>query len=224
MTTPAGPDAQPADLAAACADLRCMAPCPLLIVDVDEVLALFVQGFNRWLRTRGHELRMSSFALFSNLYPVGGDGPVDIGVGRTLHDDFFSKACHECDPAPGAAEALRRIAAVAQVVVLTNAPQGARALRAEWLRTQGLDYPLVIGSGLKGATVKALADAARGKAAFVDDLLPNLDSVAREAPEVARFQMVADPHLRPMAPTASERHPRVDDWPELADRLIAALR
>lgn len=215
--------AAPEDLTLACAHLRSVAPRPLLIVDVDEVLALFVQGFHRWLGGQGHELRMSSFALFSNLYPVGGDAPVEVATGRALHERFFAEGCHECEPAPGAAEALSRIARRAEVVVLTNAPQGGRTLRAQWLKAQDLDYLMVIGSGPKGSTVKALAACAGGKTAFVDDLLSNLDSVAKEAPQVARFQMVADPVLRPMAPTAPERHPRVDDWPALADRLVEVL-
>ena len=216
-----GPDL-PQDLAAACATLRTHAPRPLLVVDVDEVLALFVQGFDRWLRARGHELRMNSFALFSNLYPTGSDTPAQMAKARALFAQFFDEGCHECEPAPGGAEALRRVSQAAQVVVLTNAPEGARILRAQWLKAQGLDYPLVIGSGPKGATVRTLADCAGGKAAFVDDLLSNLDSVEAEAPHVARFQMIADPALRPMAPT-SDRHERVDAWDLLADRLMQVL-
>lgn len=211
------------DLEAACAALRAHAPRPLLVVDVDEVLALFVQGFDAWLRPRGHELRMHSFALFSNLYPLGAKQAAEITLARDLFAQFFSEGCHECEPAPGGAEALRRISRAAQVVVLTNAPEGARTRRGEWLKTHGLDYPLVIGSGPKGATVKRLADCAGGPAAFVDDLLSNLDSVEAEAPRIARFQMVADPALRPMAPT-SARHERIDDWGALADRLIEVLR
>ena len=84
--------------------------------------------------------------------------------------------------------------------------------------------PLVIGSGPKGATVRRLADCAGGPAAFVDDLLSNLDSVAAEAPAVHRFQMVADPRLRPMAPAAPDRHEREDEWSALGERLLEVLR
>ncbi len=211
----------PADLREACRRLEACAPTPLLIVDVDEVLALFVQGFDRWLRREGFELRMNSFALFSNLYPVGGDASASLADGKRLFDRFFAEGCHEVEAAPGASQGLERISQVARIVVLTNAPQSARALRAEWLTLQALDHPLVINAGPKGVAASALATAAGGPCAFVDDLLSNLDSVAAEAPHVTRFQMVADPHLRPMAPTAPERHTRVDDWPELTERLVA---
>jgi hypothetical protein len=62
-----------------------------------------------------------------------------------------------------------------------------------------------------------------GKSAFVDDLLPNLDSVAQEAPAVATFQMVADQRLRPLAYAAPDRHPRIDDWDELGKAIAAAI-
>ena len=212
---------QAPDLEEACRTLASLPPTPLLIVDVDEVLALFVQGFDRWLRREGFELRMGSFALFSNLYPVGGEVAAPVAQGKALFDRFFAEGCHEVEAAPGAALALARIATVARIVVLTNAPQSARALRVEWLKAQALEHPLVINAGPKGHAAAALATAAGGPCAFVDDLLSNLDSVAAEAPQVLRFQMVADPVLRPMAPAAPDRHTRIDDWPELADRLVA---
>ena len=43
----------------------------LAIIDVDEVLALFIQGFDTFLRSHGHEFRLQNFALFSNVYPCG---------------------------------------------------------------------------------------------------------------------------------------------------------
>jgi hypothetical protein len=81
----------------------------------------------------------------------------------------------------------------------------------------------VVGSGPKGPAVAAIAALTRGRAAFVDDLLPNLDSVAAEAPHVARFQTVADARLRPFAFCAPDRHPRIDDWDELGKAIAAAI-
>ena len=33
---------------------------------------------------------------------------------------------------------------VGQVVILTNAPEAARALRGQWLKRHGMDYPMII--------------------------------------------------------------------------------
>lgn len=197
---------------------------PLLIVDVDEVLGLFMRGFGRFVAERGYELRLERFALFQNLYPLGGLTPVDMGLGRDLFNDFFRTGAEDMELAPHAAESLGRIARNADIVVLTNAPGHAREPRARWLAKHGIDYPLVINEGPKGGPVAALAAQTARPVAFVDDLLPHLESAAEAAPHVNRFQTVADERLRLLAPTAPERHMRIDDWPALADAIEAKLR
>ena len=69
----------------------------------------------------------------------------------------------------------------------------------------------------------ALAAQTRGGVAFIDDMLSNLDSAAEAAPRVHRFQLVADERLRPIAPTAPERHRRIDHWPTLREAVETAL-
>jgi hypothetical protein len=196
---------------------------PLLIVDVDEVLGLFTHGFGRFVETRGYEFRLDRFALYQNIYQPGSTAHLELETGRGLLDDFFRFACEAMEPAPGAIEALAGLAEDATVVALTNAPDHARAPRTRWMARHGLDHPLLINSGPKGPAVAALAFRTQGPVAFVDDLLSHLDSVAEIAPGVHRFQMVADPRLRPLAPAAPERHPRVDDWPALRTRLAHVL-
>jgi hypothetical protein len=178
------------------------------------VLALFIKGFDRFLRPHGHEFRLLNFGLFNNVFPSGGSEPADKDAAKALFDRFFSHGCGDIDPAPGAAEGLAALAEMAQVVILTNAPETARELRGGWLKQHGMDYPMIINAGPKGAPVAALAARVRGPVLFVDDLLNNLDSVAEHAPQVIRVQMVADPELRALAP-ASPTHHRIDTWPDL---------
>jgi hypothetical protein len=188
---------------------------PLVIVDIDEVVGLFFHGFGRFVATRGYELRLERFALFQNIYAPGASEHLDLESGRALFDDFFRFACDEMELAPGGAEALAALAAHAGVIALTNAPDHARAPRRRWLAKHGMDYPLLLNSGPKGAAVAALAERTAKPVAFIDDLLMNLDSVAEAAPSVHRFQMNADPRLHAIAPTAPERHPSYADWPTL---------
>ena len=192
-------------------------------MDVDEVLGLFVEGFGRFLADRGFELRLDRYALFQNIFRAGGTEHLDLETGRALYNDFFRYGCAEIDPAPGAAEALGALSGQASIVILTNAPGQARLGRARWLGRHRLDYPLILGTGPKGPLAAALAAGVEAPCAFVDDLVPHLDSVAEAAPRIARFQMVADPRLRPLAPSAPERHARVDDWAELSSRLAAII-
>ncbi len=196
---------------------------PLVVVDVDEVLAMFMHGFGRFLGGRGYEMRIERFALFQNIFRPGEPEHLDVAAGRALFDEFFRVDVEDIEAAPGAAEALKALAARASIVILTNAPGQSREPRGRWLVKHGFDYPLVINSGVKGPPVAALAAMTTGRAAFIDDLLPNLESVAADAPAVARFQMVADERLREMAPKAPDRHPRIDDWAVLGPAIAAAI-
>ncbi len=196
---------------------------PLVVVDVDEVLGLFMAGFEDFVGDHGLEMRIDRFALFQNIYRPGEATHVDMSTGKKLFDAFF-----ECNPqrmqvVPGAADALAGLAERATVVILTNAPAVARPARARWLIENDLPYPLVIGAGPKGKPVAALASRTPHPTAFVDDLLHNLDSVQTEAPDVHRFQSVADERLRPFAPSAPDRHARFDSWPDLAGAIALAL-
>lgn len=196
---------------------------PLLVVDVDEVLALFFQGFGRFVAQHGYELRCDRFALFTNIFAPGGTEHLEIETGRQLFDAFFRSGGELIDPAPGAAEALRNLSGLASVVILTNAPEHGREERARWLKRHGMDYPFIINEGPKGPAVARLAAQAGAPTAFVDDIVSHLDSCAEAAPHVARFQTVADERLRPLAPAKPE-HRRIDGWPLLQAALAEALR
>ena len=196
---------------------------PLVIVDVDEVLGLFMQGFGTFLEGHGLEFRIEKFALFQNIYRPGETEHLDIVEGRKFYDEFFREACGEMPLAPGGPEALRVLSERAGVVILTNAPGQARQARARWLVRHGMDYPLILNTGPKGPLAAELARQVTGPVAFVDDLISNLDSVAEHAPHVARFQSVADPRLRPFAPSKPDLHTRIDDWAELHAAIEAAI-
>jgi hypothetical protein len=197
---------------------------PLLVLDVDEVLAMFIRGFEQFVGRHGFEMRLTRFAIFQNIYRPGEAEHLDLAAGRELFEAFFQAEVEAIDAAPGAREAVAALAREAGVVVLTNAPESSRAPRERWLHRVGLPYPLIVNSGLKGPAVAALAARTLRSTAFVDDLLVNLDSVAEAAPLVRRFQMVADERLRGLATTAPDRHPRIDHWPDLGKAIATALR
>jgi len=200
-------------------DLDIRPTAPLLIVDVDEVLAHFMAGFERYVGRHGYEMRIDRFALFQNLYRPGQADHLDIETGKALFDDFFRHGADDLDPVEGAAEALATLSQRAGVVILTNAPAHALESRTGWLSKHGFDYPMILHSGLKGPTIAGMAARTRGPAAFIDDLLPNLESSALSAPAVARFQIIADTRLRPYAPTVPDRHDLHEDWATLGPAL-----
>ena len=196
---------------------------PLVIVDVDEVLGLFMQGFGDYLALQGLEFRLERFALFQNIYRPGDTEHLDINVGKSHFDDFFRHACGDMALAEGGSEALRDLSRIANIVILTNAPGQARLARARWLGRHRMDYPLVLNSGPKGPLAAAMARQVSAPVAFVDDMLSNLDSVAEHAPGISRFQTVADPRLRDLAPSKPDMHRRIDDWDALRQAIEAAI-
>jgi len=149
---------------------------------------------------------------------------VDVERGLELFNGFFIDGADDLEPAVGAADALSDLSPHADIVILTNAPEHGRDARAGWLKTHGFDYPMVVNAGLKGPAAAQMAARTAGTSVFIDDLLPNLESVAEDAPAVSRFQMVADARLRPLAPCAPERHPRHDDWRDLKAAIEAVIR
>ena len=196
---------------------------PLVLIDVDEVLGLFMQGFGDFLLTRGLELRIDRFALFQNIYRPGGSEHLELTEGKALFDTFFADHCDDMEPAPGAIDALCRLSGHAEILILSNAPAAAERLRTNWLRKHGLAHPLILNTGPKGPIAAGLVSQTMHPTAFVDDLLGNLDSVVEHSPTTATFQHVADLRLRPHAP-ASDRHPRIDDWAQLGEAIEVAVR
>ena len=196
---------------------------PLVIVDVDEVLGLFMQGFADYLAKQGLEFRLERFALFQNIYRPGATEHLDIGLGKTHFDDFFRHAAGDMALAEGGREALHDLSKIANIVIVTNAPGQARLARARWLGRHRMDYPMILNTGPKGPLAAAMASQVLGPVAFIDDMLSNLDSVAEHAPKISRFQMVADPRLRHMAPAKPDLHTRIDDWKDLQVAVAAAI-
>lgn len=204
-------------------DLKLSPTSPLLIVDVDEVLALFMAGLERFIARQGYEMRIDRFALFQNIYRAGETQHIDLETGRALFDAFFREGADDLHPVDGAADALADLSRRAGVVILTNAPDCGRESRTGWLARHGFDYPMILNSGVKGPMIAELAARTSGPVVFIDDLLPNLESSAESAPHVLRFQSVADPRLRPLAPQAPDRHPRHDEWTDLKPAIEAVI-
>lgn len=196
---------------------------PLVVVDVDEVLGLFIKGFGDFLGLEGLDFRLERYGLFQNIFRPGAAEPIAEADAKALYDAWFRTRCGELEPAPGAIEALNRLSRHAEIVILSNAPAEAEALRIAWLRKHGLPHPLILNNGPKGPMTAGLTRQSRGRSAFIDDILSNLDSVAEHSPQTATFQHVADKRLQPLAPR-SDRHRRIDDWKELGEAVMEAVR
>ena len=187
---------------------------PLLAVDADEVLVYLAEHLARYLATIGFDMRLTQYQLEGSIFPAGCDLPVPFDDCLRLIDRFFEDETLNQVALPGAAAALARLSAQAQVVVLTNVPRHARDLRRRNLAALGMDYPMVENAGGKGRALRWMAARAAAPAAFIDDSLRQHESAARRAPEVTRIHFVGAGHLRRILPESPAAHHRVEGWEE----------
>lgn len=193
---------------------------PLIITDADEVLLRFMERVEHYLDTLGLWIDLSSFALGSNIKSKKTDEPVKV---PTLIDDFFAAETAHIEAAHGAAEALASLSRMAQIVVLTNLPAPHRNERIANLKGHGMDYPVVVNSGLKGPAVKWLTQKVSGPVFFLDDIPHNIDSVAEHAPQVHTIHFVADPRLAKLINKAEGATARIDIWAEAHDFIAGKI-
>jgi len=189
---------------------------PLLVTDCDEVLLHMVRHFADW----ADEAHGLSFALdapgFRNAVRNKATGePVAEDRIWPLLDGFFATEMHRQNVVPGAAEALKAIGEVADIVILTNIGDDYHAGRVEQLECFGIRHRVLCNRGGKGRPVRELVEELRpGVAVFIDDLAVHHESVAKHAPEVWRLHMVAEPAMAVHMPPAPHAHVRIDEWSE----------
>lgn len=196
---------------------------PLLAVDADEVLVYLADHLVRYLAGIGYRMLLTHYQLEGSIFPAGSDEPVPFDDCLALIDRFFEDETLNQQPVPGAAEALARLSAEAQVMVLTNVPAHAAAMRRENLAALGMGYPLVANFGGKGRALSWLAARAEAPVLFIDDSPKQHESAARRAPAVTRIHFVGASHVRRILVDSPAAHHRVEDWAECEKVVRACL-
>ncbi len=191
---------------------------PLLIVDADEVLLRFADGFDRYLRLRGLYLDFVSYRLHGNVKRTeDGVAVLDIEVTALLEE--FRADLDTLEAAQGVAEILGSLRPLLDIVVLSNVSAEQAEPRRRNLDALGFDFPLLSNSGSKGAAVKQLARRAGTPVFFMDDIPQHHASAAAHAPDVWRIHFVADDRLNPLMPDSEHAHIRAQTWRD-ADAFI----
>jgi hypothetical protein len=197
---------------------------PLLITDCDEVLLHMARHFRAWL-DEAHAIDFQAEGgAFALTRREDGLAVPDKEVWPLL-DGFFDTQMDRQTLAEGAGDALRRIAEVADIVILTNLQDWCHAGRSAQLAAHGIRHRVVCNQGGKGEPVARLA-AEHGSSVtvFVDDLETHHRSVAVHAPDVFRLHMVAEPTIAHTIPAAPDAHVRIDQWNEAVEWVLARFR
>ena len=196
---------------------------PLVISDADEVLLQFMRQFEIYLDRNDMWIDLSSFRLQGNIKYKGSDEAVDM-TNRNIINDFFAAETLNFSPVEGAAEALTALSKEAQIIILTNLPLAQKSERQINLSKHGMDYPVIVGSGLKGPAVKSLGEKINAPLFFLDDIPHNINSVAKYVPTSGRIHMIADPRLSKLIGAAEGASARIDQWQEaqawILDKLV----
>jgi len=184
---------------------------PLIIVDADEVLLRFVDGFDRFLRRRDLFLDLTSYRLHGNVRRLD-DQTAILDVEVTALLDEFRADLDWLEPVEAAWDVLNGLIARARIVVLTNITPNQAVARKRNLAALGLDFPLVANSGPKGPAVKALAGRTSAPTFFIDDIPQHLVSSAEAAPDVIRIHLIGDERLKPLLAPCAQAHLYAEDW------------
>lgn len=195
---------------------------PLLICDCDEVLLHMVKHFADWLgEAHDVEFTIGTWELAKSMKRRTGE-PLTQGEMFGFLGGFFPAEMGRQTLVPHAREALAQIAAVADVVILTNLEDQCRTHRIDQLAAFGIAHRVECNQGGKGAPVaKLVAEHGDPVTVFVDDLPHHHQSVAEHAPDVWRLHMVSEPQLAPGVAASPYAHARIDDW-RAAQAWIAA--
>jgi len=198
---------------------------PLLISDCDEVLLHMMRHFGEWLNSEHSIDFVPQPEDFAQSMRYRHDGSiVDQERIWTLLDGFFITEMHRQTLVPYALEALGRVSEVADIVILTNLGDAHHARRVAQLDAVGIRHEVVCNLGGKGRPVARLIKERRPAATvFVDDLPPHHESVAKQAPQVWRLHMIADPDIARLIQPAAHAHKRIDSWVEATDWVLDRL-
>lgn len=197
---------------------------PLVISDCDEVLLHMMVPFRAWL-DEAQGIHFSFGTRFEEAFRhKDSQDPVERSVVWSLLGSFFDTEMHRQYPIEGAMEAISRLSAVADIVVLTNLEDHRQQARTEQLGRYGLHVPVYTNKGGKGpALSRIVAHYQPSVTLFIDDIEHNHRSVAEHVPQVWRLHMVGEKELSPFIPVASDAHARIDGWAEAEPWLMARI-
>ena len=186
---------------------------PLILCDADEVLLAFLAAFERFLHGGGYYYLWRSYALDGNVRLRTDDSEIPKNQVRALIEEFYAGHTATLAPVAGAAEALKRLSARADIIVLTNLWREHLAARQRQLADQGVPYPVISNNGAKGPAVAWFAERLQAPLYFIDDSPRHHGSVARAAAQAVRIHFVAERRLSGLLGPAADCDYRTDTWP-----------
>ncbi|MBB3389646.1 hypothetical protein FHT82_002386 [Rhizobium sp. BK275] len=198
---------------------------PLIVCDVDDVVLQFIDPFQLYLKSLGHEFLPRSFRLHGNVVSLA-DGLAleDQHVSRLILEFFEAQESWQT-PIDPVVSTLERLSDDADILFLTAMPPQFSAHRRRLLDRTGLTFPLLASEQPKGPIVQALHGGRDLPVVFIDDMARNLHSVKEHVSACLLIHLMPDSPVHRLAPAAAEDIKRARDWAHAAmliDQHLAA--
>lgn len=164
---------------------------PLFICDADEVILYFAKHFKEFLESHGWNLNLTGYRLDNAIFNERNGRHPNKNEAKKLVEKFIREETVNQKAIDKSILTLKRISALANIVILTNVPDYAHRSRERNFKALGMKYPIISNSGPKGFAIKHIVKDISSPCFFVDDSPFQIESASKENPNVTSIHFSA---------------------------------
>ena len=197
---------------------------PLMIFDADEVLVHFAEPFATYIKKHNHRLHLTGYRLDNAIKKADTDEVADPDTAKELVWGFINEETKSQPAAKGAPQALMKLQAYAQIIILSNVPHSVHDDRVANLKSLNMDYPLISNEGMKGPAVKEILKTHKAQSFFIDDNPYQVESVYNDNQQTVCVHFSVCDLVKPYMPKAVGASIEPTSWQDLVSQLIGYLK
>ena len=197
---------------------------PLMIFDADEVLVHFAEPFATYIKKHNHRLHLTGYRLDNAIKKADTDEVADPDTAKDLVWGFINEETKSQPAAKGAPQALKKLQAYAQIIILSNVPHSVHDDRVANLKSLNMDYPLISNEGMKGPAVKEILRNHKAQSFFIDDNPYQVESVYNDNQQTVCVHFSVCDLVKPYMPKAVGASIEPTSWEDLVAQLIGLLK
>ena len=197
---------------------------PLMILDADEVLVHFAEPFATYIKKHNHRLHLTGYRLDNAIKKADTDEVADPDTAKELVWGFINEETKSQPAAEGAPQALMKLQAYAQIIILSNVPHSVHDDRVANLKSLNMDYPLISNEGMKGPAVKEILRNHKAQSFFIDDNPYQVESLYNDNQQTVCVHFSVCDLVKPYMPKAVGASIEPTSWQDLVSQLIGCLK
>ena len=197
---------------------------PLMIFDADEVLVHFAEPFATYIKKHNHRLHLTGYRLDNAIKKADTDEVADPDTAKDLVWGFINEETKSQPAAKGAPQALKKLQAYAQIIILSNVPHSVHDDRVANLKSLNMNYPLISNEGMKGPAVKEILRNHKAQSFFIDDNPYQVESVYNDNQQTVCVHFSVCDLVKPYMPKAVGASIEPTSWEDLVSQLISSLK